>query len=129
MGDSNVSKQYVLEVQRQLDDNVYYKKLAKPIFRETIPMVEKILTQLRKKKFIDAKQEKYLKGELEPRERRFYILPKIHKDPKKLTIPFEVPPGRPIVSDCGSETYFTAQYLDYYLNPLSVKHPAYVNDS
>uniref|UniRef100_A0A3Q2TDN1 Uncharacterized protein n=1 Tax=Fundulus heteroclitus TaxID=8078 RepID=A0A3Q2TDN1_FUNHE len=36
--------------------------------------------------------------------------------------PFQIPLGRPIVSDCGRETYVTAEYIDYYLNPLSIKH-------
>lgn len=122
-------EQYVSEVERQLNDLVYYKKLDKPIYLETIPLVHQILHTLKKKKFINEKQRKYLKGEVQPRERRFYILPKIHKDPKSWTVPFEVPPGRPIVSDCGSETYFTAEYLDFYLNPLSTRHPAYVKDT
>lgn len=122
-------EQYIFEVQRQLNDVIYYKKLDKPIYIETIPMVDKILKTLKKKKFINAKQVEYLKGDLQPRERRFYVLPKIHKDPQKWTVPFEIPPGRPIVSDCGSETYFTAEYLDVYLNPLSTKHPAYVKDT
>lgn len=121
--------QYVLEVERQLQDTVYYKKLNKPIYLDTIPMVAKIVDSLKDKKFINSKQHKYLIGDSQPRERRFYVLPKIHKEPEKWTIPFEVPPGRPIVSDCGSETYFTAEYLDYFLNPLSVKHPAYVRDT
>lgn len=122
-------EQYNLEVLRQLNDTNYYKKLDKPIFMETIPLVDNILNSLKKKKFINEKQRKYLKGNIQPRERRFYILPKIHKDPKKWTIPYEVPPGRPIVSDCGSETYYTAEYIDYYLNPLSNRHPAYLKDT
>lgn len=122
-------EQYVFEVERQLNDTVYYKKLEKPMYMETIPIVRNIIDRLKKKKFINAKQRQYLIGNLQPRERRFYILPKIHKEPQKWTIPFEIPPGRPIVSDCGSETYFTAEYLDHFLNPLSVKHPAYVRDT
>ena len=122
-------EQYLFEVQRQLNDVVYYKKLDKPIYLETIPMVDKILKSLKSKKFINAKQVEYLKGDPQPRERRFYALPKIHKDPRKWTVPFEIPPGRPIVSDCGSETYHTAEYLDFHLNPLSNKHPAYVKDT
>ena len=122
-------EQYDLEVQRQLNDTVYYKKLDKPIFMETIPLIDNILNTLKKKKFINEKQRKYLKGTSQPRERRFYVLPKIHKDPKSWTVPFEVPPGRPIVSDCGSETYYTAEYIDYYLNPLSNRHPAYLKDT
>lgn len=122
-------EQYVLEVERQLNDAVYYRKLKEPIYMETIPMVISIADSLKKKKFINGKQRQYLIGNSQPRERRFYILPKIHKEPQKWTIPFEIPPGRPIVSDCGSETYHTAEFLDYYLNPLSTKHPAYVRDT
>lgn len=122
-------EQYITEVNRQLNDTVYYKKLSEPIYPETIPIISGIIEKLKSKKFINAKQKQYLKGDIQPRERRFYILPKIHKDPVKWTVPFQIPPGRPIVSDCGSETYYTAEYIDYYLNPVSVKHPAYVKDT
>lgn len=122
-------QQYILEVERQLNDSVYYEKLQKPIYMDTIPMIHDIVNTLKKKKFITGKQKQYLIGQGEPRQRRFYILPKIHKDPDKWTVPFTVPPGRPIVSDCGSETYFTAEYLDYFLNPLSIKHPSYIRDT
>ena len=122
-------EQYILEVQRQLDDTVYYKKLDKPIFLDTVPLIDNILNTLKNNKFINEKQRKYLKGNLQPRERHFYILPKIHKDPSSWTVPFEVPQGRPIVSDCDSETYYTAEYLDFYLNPLSTKHPSYLKDT
>lgn len=122
-------EQYILEVERQLQDGDYYRKLDKPIYPDTIPMVKTIVDSLKKKKFINAKQQKYLIGDVQPRERRFYILPKIHKDPEKWTVPFQVPPGRPIVSDCNSETYFTAEFLDFYLNPLSIRHPAYIKDT
>lgn len=121
--------QYIFEVERQLNDVNYYKKLEKPMYPDTVPMVISILDELLKKKFINKKQRTYLAGDLQPRERKFYILPKIHKDPNKWTIPHEIPPGRPIVSDCGSETYYTAEYLDFFLNPLSTKHPAFVRDT
>jgi len=72
------------------------------------------------KRFINAKQRNYLRGDSEPRARIFYMLPKIHKDPAKWSIPHKVPPGRPIFSDCSSETYHTAEYLDFFLYPLSI---------
>lgn len=121
--------QYVFEVQRQLNDKTYYKKLKEPIYLKTVPTVHAIIDTLKNKGFINSKQRQYLKGDKEPRERRFYILPKIHKDPKKWTVPYDIPPGRPIVSDCGSETYQTAEFIDYYLNPLSIIHPSYVKDT
>ncbi|XP_037101527.1 uncharacterized protein LOC119119330 [Syngnathus acus] len=40
-----------------------------------------------------------------------------------------MPPGRPIVSDCGSESYGSAELLDHYLNPLAVLHPSYIKDT
>ena len=121
--------QYIFEVERQLNDHTYYRKLDNPIYLETIKPVTKIIDSLLRSKFINEKQRKYLIGEDEPKPRRFYVLPKIHKDPATWTVPFEIPPGRPIVSDCGSETYYTAEFLDYFLNPLSTKHPSYIKDT
>lgn len=122
-------EQYLEEGYRQLNDKTYYLKLKKPIYHETIPMVEKIINNLHQKKFINIKQRNYLLGSAEPRRRLFYMLPKIHKDPVKWSVPFQVPPGRPIVSDCDSETYYTAEYLDYFLNPLSTGHASYIKDT
>lgn len=122
-------EQYIQEATRQLNDNTYYVKLKEPIFIKTVPQVHTIIDMLHNKHYIDAKQKQYLKGDQEPRPRRFYILPKIHKDPQKWTVPHIIPPGRPIVSDCGSETCRTAEYLEHYLHPLSIKHPAYLKDT
>ena len=121
--------QYIHEVNRQLGDSTYYKKLDAPIYTKTIPIVKQIIDKLHKNKYINAKQKTYLIGESEPRPRRFYILPKIHKEPNTWTVPWEIPPGRPIVSDCGSETYGTAEFIEFYLYPLSIKHPAYIKDT
>uniref|UniRef100_A0A1A8C3F2 Reverse transcriptase domain-containing protein n=1 Tax=Nothobranchius kadleci TaxID=1051664 RepID=A0A1A8C3F2_NOTKA len=121
--------QYLWEGKRQLLDTTYYNKLDKPIYPETIPMVTKIIDSLYEKRFINAKQRRYLKGSSEPRARRFYLLPKIHKEPAKWSKPHEIPPGRPIVSDCNSETYQTAEFIDHYLNPLSITHDSYIKDT
>ncbi|KAG7504249.1 hypothetical protein JOB18_004098 [Solea senegalensis] len=120
---------YVAEACRQLKDETYYRELDGPIYPQTIPVVSRIIDDLYIKKFITKKQSHYLKGTEQPRERRFYMLPKIHKEPEKWNPPFVTPPGRPIVSDCNSETYYTAEYIDHFLNPLSVKHPSYVKDT
>ncbi|XP_045897466.1 uncharacterized protein LOC123964654 [Micropterus dolomieu] len=57
------------------------------------------------------------------------MLPKIHKDPAGWSKPHEIPPGRPIVSDCSSETYYTAEFIDHFLNPLSIRHASYIKDT
>lgn len=121
--------QYVWEGHRQLQDTKYYTKLQEPIYPETTKLIKPIIEKLVEKKFINSKQKNYLLGNPEPRARLFYLLPKIHKDPSNWSKPYEIPPGRPIVSDCGSETYFTAEYLDYFLNPLSVRHDSYIKDT
>jgi len=64
-----------------------------------------------------------------PRKRQFYLLPKIHKAPETWPAPFITPAGRPIISDCGSESYQIAEFLDYYLNPLSNQHNSYLKDT
>lgn len=122
-------EQYIHEVKRQLNDATYYKQILKPIYLDTVPLIHEILDRLKNKKFINWRQRQYLAGNRQPRPRLFYILPKIHKDPNSWTIPFKIPPGRPIVSDCDSETYYTAEYLDFYLNPLATLHPSYVKDT
>ena len=122
-------EQYLWEGHRQLNDTNYYSKLTEPIFPETAKLVKKITDKLVEKRFINKKQQTYLLGNPEPRARSYYMLPKIHKDPTKWSIPHEIPPGRPIISDCDSETYYTAEYIDYYLNPLSNKHPSYIKDT
>ncbi len=91
--------------------------------------VRKILEQMYNVGIINSKQREYLSGNGTPRIRRFYLLPKIHKESEKWSIPHEVPPGRPIVSDCNSETYQTAEYIEYFLNPISQKHPSYLKDT
>lgn len=120
---------YINEAERQLNQEAYYKKIPQPIFQKTVPEVQKILTQLREGGYINKKQETYLMGPDNPRQRLFYLLPKIHKDPESWSIPFEMPPGRPIVSDCGSETYATAEYIEFFLNPISTRHPSYIKDT
>ena len=121
--------QYLWEGYRQLLDTNYYSKLDKPIYLDTIKLVDKILQTLYDKKFINAKQLKFLSSTSEPRARLFYMLPKIHKERHKWSLPHEIPPGRPIISDCSSETYRTAEFIDFYLNPLSITHTSYLKDT
>ena len=40
-----------------------------------------------------------------------------------------MPPGRPIISDCNSESYKIAEYIDHCLAPLAVTHDSYVKNT
>lgn len=89
---------------RQLQDQEFYTKAPPPIFQQSIPRIKQIIQTTLKQGYIQRKQVDYLIGERNPWPRRFYLLPKIHKPQDKWPTPF-MPPGRPIVLDCGSETY------------------------
>lgn len=80
-------------------------------------------------KAITAKQRDFLYGPNDLREKPFYLLPKIHKDPATWTVPDAVPPGRPIVSDCNSATYNVSLYIDSFLGPLSTRDRSYLKDT
>ena len=121
--------QYVGEALRQLRNTDHYTPLSTPIYMETASQIREILDSMTQNKTITKKQRRYLLGDDTPRKRVFYLLPKIHKAPDTWPIPFLMPPGRPIVSDCGSESYQIAEFLDYYLNPLSTLHDSYLKDT
>lgn len=77
---------------------------------------------------LSAKQVQYMRGQDTPKEMRFYLLQKIHKD--RATWPFsDVSPGRPIVLDCGSESYGVVEFITKHLGPLSTIHASYVRDT
>uniref|UniRef100_A0A3Q1FH31 Uncharacterized protein n=1 Tax=Acanthochromis polyacanthus TaxID=80966 RepID=A0A3Q1FH31_9TELE len=96
---------YVHEALHQLQDHQYYMQLQEPIYPEMTNLINKILTTLVQKKIITKKQANHIKGTDTPRPCYFYLLPKIHKPPQTWTVPYQIPAGRPIVSDCGSESY------------------------
>ena len=121
--------QYIREATRQLDMPQYYTKLDSPIYETTAQEIDQILDKITRLGYISGTQKKYLQGRRPPKARHIYFLPKIHKDPSSWPIPFDIPAGRPIVSDCDSETYQISEYLDSFLNPLSSSHPSYVKDT
>ena len=122
-------EQYVKEALRQLQNTEYYQPLAAPIYLDTAAQIRGVVDSMTHNKIITPKQSKYLIGDDTPRKRLFYLLPKIHKAPDTWPTPFKIPPGRLIVSDCGSESYLIAEFLDYHLNPLSVLHKSYLKDT
>ena len=120
---------YIQEAERQLNVPEYYRRLDEPLFTTTALEIDRILVVLVRLGYLVPRQRLYLMGEGEPKTRKFYLLPKIHKDPASWPLPYLTPAGRPIVSDCGSETYGVAEYIDSFLNPLSNLHPSYVKDT
>lgn len=120
---------YVIEGNKQLGDSNYYQEINKPLQPLNKARIEKILNNMVDEKYITDKQFEYLSGPEIYRPRIFYLLPKIHKDMNSWTIPYQVPPGRPIVSDINSESYRISKYLDSFLKPLACQHISYLKNT
>ena len=119
---------YINEGYRQLDDARYYEKIDAPIFHDTGKKINEILFDLQNRHIISPKQYDYLKAPENARPRHFYMLPKIHKPLEKWPVA-DMPPGRPIISDCSSESYHVSEYIDHFLQPLASKHASYIKDT
>lgn len=119
---------YLNEAFRQLNNTKYYTRIPEPLKQDLIPKINHILDRLYYKNFINMEQLTYLQADKDDKLRRFYLLPKIHKPidkwPQK-----DMPEGRPIVSDCGTESRRISEYIDYFLAPLANKHPSYIKDT
>jgi len=120
---------YLKEGYRQLNNNLYYQKLNAPLFPETSIKITEILNRLQKIGSISEKQLEYLLPPEDPRPRRFYMLPKIHKPRDCWTVPNKMPPGRPIVSDCHSESKRVASFIDRHLKYFAIEHPSYIKNT
>ena len=120
---------YIFEAYRQLSDSSYYQKINAPIYPKVAGKFNEILDKLVDEKFIDEKQYDYLSVKENARSRLFYLLPKIHKDRDIWINNGKIPPGRPIVSDCNSDSYRVSAYIDSFLQPLAVKHSSYIKDT
>jgi len=114
---------YLKEGYRQLNDTKYYKKIDKLIYPEVIPKINRILARLKNRGFLSLKQLKFLTAKDTGKHRYFYMLPKIHKEQDKWTIPHKMPPGRPIVSDVNSESRHVTKYIDSFLNLWLINIP------
>jgi len=119
---------YTQEGLRQLLNTHYYKQIEVSNIEQTCHKISKIIHSLFSKGVISSRQFKLLNPNTPHRPRAFYLLPKIHKPYSKW--PHEkMPEGRPIVSDCSSETYYISKLVDYFLKPFSNINPGYIRDT
>ena len=120
---------YVAEAHRQLTNSRYYRKLDRPIYIDNVKPINDILEEMASLQVISEKQLMFLRAKESDRQRIFYLLPKIHKPRDKWPQANRMPEGRPIVSDCGSESYRVSQYIDSFIRPISTRHPSYIKDT
>lgn len=120
---------YIFEANRQLSNPTFYEKIDELKQSKTAEKILTILENMKNDDVITEKQFDYLKPPEQPRPRRFYMLPKIHKTQDKWTIPHKIPPGRPIVSNCNSESDKIAEYIENFLKLQSTQHPSYIKNT
>ena len=124
------SEDYAKEAIRQLSNRNHYVPLDQPLYPKSQLVLDQFRRELRLKGFISDRQLHWFKVDNEdPRSRRFYLLPKIHKPPASWPVPYKVPPGRPIVSDVNSENYILSSFIDHHLAPLATTHSSYIRDT
>ena len=114
-------KDYIAEGNRQLENQVHYKKLEQPkkTIREFIKEVETDLNYLRSMESIDEDTHKILLRKT-PRTSNLYLLPKIHKKDV---------PGRPIINSIGSLTETMSALVDEILRKYSTLAKSYIKDT
>ena len=113
------TKDYVKEAKRQLDNEVYYKRVGRDLTLEHEQLINQCLDSL----MDDGELEEEVAKLVRPAQSRtpiFYMLPKIHKVNN---------PGRPVVSSVNSHTEKLSAYVDEFLRPIAEKLPSYIQDT
>ena len=117
---------YNAEALRQLQDVEFYEPLNRDVSLFTKQRLDIMLQTLYQRKFITRRELRFLSPESDNSERKFYLLPKLHKDEWPS---LHVPPGRPIVSDVNSVSYNCSKILEFFLNPLCCLQESHLRDT
>ena len=115
------TRDYIAECHQQLTNTTYYTHLKKDPTPKFAKAVISAIKEARGAGTIDDDLQSALTPN-HPRPGRFYILPKIHKKYDNF------PPGRPIISGCGTATEKISLYVDLHLKPHVKTLPSYVED-
>ena len=117
---------YIAEAERQLSNETRYTPTNSNVDLFTKQRLEALLLKLRRSGFISNREWKALLPPKPFQQRRFFALPKIHKDswpgPEK-------PPLRPIVSDVNSVSRACASLIEHFLAPIAQSSSSYLRDS
>jgi len=116
---------YVVQAMRQLNNTNYYQPLDAPMYPDTAEKLKDQLIALKCNGFITSKHLSYLQPDVNKMTSRyFYLLPKVHHKPRVKWPHPNMPTGRPIVSDCGSESskIYESYIQDTYHFINKIKH-------
>uniref|UniRef100_A0A8C5QIP1 Reverse transcriptase domain-containing protein n=1 Tax=Leptobrachium leishanense TaxID=445787 RepID=A0A8C5QIP1_9ANUR len=112
---------YLKEAYRQLNNESHYKKLDCDPCQNIQKEIKSILYDTLMNNLISKRDYNFLDCPF-PRVPHLYLSPKVHKD-------LNNPPGRPIVSGCGSIFQPLSIFLDAHLQPLALATKSYLRDT
>lgn len=113
-------QEYIEDCLKHLNDPHTYNKLPNDPTTRIAKDIRRYLTQCHRLGLIDQATLDTCMPPEEPRTQKFYMLRKMHKDPKKL---------RPIVSGCNGPTERISSFIDTLLQPAMKDTPSYIKDS
>ena len=111
---------YVREGLEHLNDTNTYIQLDRDYTTDVTDIIKSTLQQLKTGGLLSPRMVEYCLPPPVPRTSQIYFLTKIHKNPMAI---------RPIVSTVNSPTVNLAEFLDYYLQPIMKRLPAYIKDT
>lgn len=120
---------YIKEALRQLSDTKYYKPISKPISNDNAIKIKSILLELFEQKYLNKYELNLLLPSQNFSTRLIYFLPKLHKKIDEWFIPNLIPKARPIMSAVNCESYASSIYLESFLHPLTINHPAHIKNT
>ena len=130
--------QYISEGIRQLN-STYYVEVQKPDLEALHQSIQSRVYEMFQNKTLDKETYRFLsKNEnVNLKCGSLYLLPKIHKIDKKVLVALlkgqcslrKIPPGRPIISQCGTPTENIGHYCDHFLVPIVQKQDSYIKDT
>ena len=129
--------QYVSEGIRQLGSK-HYVEICKPDLFTLNNAVQNKVTHMYEKGTLDKDTYKFLSTDTTSFQfGRLYLLPKIHKIEESILNSLsnglcslrQLPPGRPIISQCSTPTYNIGTYCDHFLIPIVRNQSTYIRDT
>lgn len=104
-------EQYVKDVNRQLEDQEFYRPLEEPIYMDSVDIIKNGYITKRR---LPHKNTSGIHN----------ITRDTKREEEKASWPFpNMPPGRPVVSDGVGE------FIDFHLNHVFTKHTCYIKDT
>lgn len=129
-------QQYITEAERQLKSK-HYMQVEKPDLKELHNHIQDKINEMHLHKSLN-KENRFLKDNKPALKcRQLYLLPKIHNikdDVRNALINIlcsirQLPPGRPIISQCETPTRNIGAYCGYFLIPIVRKQSTYIKDT